>query len=136
MAAHLARLFFQNGIEIPQVFSRNLANANRLAEQVKSQAVNNLKYIEDGADLYLFCLKDDAYNDLIVQWPLQNKNMAHSSGSLEGAIFEKKTKAFGVFYPYQSFSLNQEVDFKNLPFFVNSPNTDFFHQLTSHKQYR
>jgi len=120
VASHLGRQLHNNGFEIVQVYSRNLAHANRLAEELESQAVNHISYINSDADLYLFSLKDDAYEEVLKEWTLKDVPMAHTSGSLEGSILKNHSENYAVFYPFQSFSRARKLDWNNLPLFVNA----------------
>lgn len=129
VASHVGAALKAAGIEILQVYSRNLANANKLAAKLDSRGVNQLNYIEEGADLYLFSLKDDAYDEVLAQWPLKDQNLVHTSGSLEGSILKSKSKHYGVLYPFQSFSIERTIDWKGLPLFMNASSPELLHAL-------
>ena len=42
----------------------------------------------------------------------------HTAGSMPLSIFEGYTENGGVFYPMQTFSMEREVDFKEIPLFI------------------
>ncbi len=120
MATQLGKTLYDKGIEIVQVYSRNLGHANKLAEALNCEGINHLEYLKTDADLYLFSLKDDAYLEVLKNWKLSGVNMAHTSGSLDANIFKGYSDAYAVFYPFQSFTSGRNINWEELPFFVNA----------------
>jgi predicted short-subunit dehydrogenase-like oxidoreductase (DUF2520 family) len=120
-AWHLAKRLFACGYSINAVFSRNLANAKLLAEQVEAKAVNKIEQIPP-SDLYLFSVKDNAYSELIASFSKTTAVCVHTSGSLEMGILAKLSDNYGVLYPFQTFSKNKSVDFQNIPICVEASN--------------
>ena len=57
---HLGLRFREMGIDVEQVFSRNLAKAQILAKRINAQATNDLLAINSKSDIYIIAVKDDA----------------------------------------------------------------------------
>lgn len=129
VATLLSLALKEKGIQIHQVYSRTLAHANLLADKLQAAAVNQIKYIDDSADLYIFCLKDDAYSELLSEWTLKDKNMVHTSGSLSSSMFAAHSNSRGVFYPFQSFSIDREIDFSEIPIFIDAESPELLSGL-------
>lgn len=120
MGTQLGTALVNKGVEIVQVYSRNLGHANKLAEALNSEGINKLEYLKEDVDLYLFSLKDDAYEEVLKNWKLNGVNMAHTSGSLDANIFKPHSDSYAVFYPFQSFTVGRKIKWDELPFFVNA----------------
>ncbi|MCL2412535.1 MAG: DUF2520 domain-containing protein [Bacteroidales bacterium] len=73
------------------------------------------------ADLYFIAVSDDSIEEVAKLIP-ENKPFAHTSGSVN------LTKG-GVFYPLQTFSKDIDVDWKNIPIFVEYNNVGARHAL-------
>ncbi len=121
VAHHLFDAFSKvNSVTITQVYGRteaSLAHFNK-----KCSVTTNPSQIQD-ATVYLLAVNDDAIIE--VSGLVKNKKglVCHTSGavSLKNLITARK----GVFYPLQSFTKNQGIDFKNIPICVEAEtNTD------------
>ncbi|MDR0658919.1 MAG: DUF2520 domain-containing protein [Mediterranea sp.] len=122
LAVNLAQSLYRNGFEIVQVYSRTEESAKSLADKVKSEWVTDLKKVTSKASLYIVSLKDSAFTELLPQI-VEGKDgalLVHTAGSIPIRIWEGKTDRYGVFYPMQTFSKQREVNFKEIPFFVEA----------------
>jgi len=114
VATHLGQAFVAHGVEVVQVYSRTLVSARSLAEKLHAEAIDSFLQIKL-ADAYIFSVKDDALPGLIAQFPLTGKVMLHTAGSVNMKIFAQKTDSYGVFYPLQTFSKSQPINFQKVP---------------------
>ncbi|MDR1182262.1 MAG: DUF2520 domain-containing protein [Bacteroidales bacterium] len=121
VAWHVARRLFACGYSISCVFSRNISNAALLAEQVNAKATHTLTSIPT-SDLYIFAIKDDAYQEIISNFPQTQAICVHTSGSLEMDILGKLSDNYGVLYPFQSFSKDKLIAFEKVPLCVEASN--------------
>lgn len=112
VASWFAYAFHKAGFEIGQVFSRHIENAQRLASLYSAQAVDSLSDLKDGAELYLFSVKDDCLQSLVEQVPFRMNLAAHTAGSVSQQVFKGYAKSFGIVYPYQTIS--KALDFNEL----------------------
>ncbi len=129
LATQLAKALFKQGIEINQVYSRTLASAELLAEQLNAEAITNMQLLNAHADLYVFAVKDDALISVLQEFPYTNKPIAHTAGSIPMAVLSSFSTSYGVFYPLQTFSKTREADFQHIPFCIESSSEIFTVQL-------
>ncbi len=119
VAQHLISAFSnQENIELFQVFARNKSSISHLINLNK--IVSDYKDLLE-ADLYIICVSDNAIQEVASKIPFTNKLIAHTSGSfLINDLDSKNRKA--VFYPLQTFSKNQEVNFLEIPICLEAQN--------------
>lgn len=114
VATHMANAFKENGAEIAQVWSRDLVNAQALAIEVGAEAISDLKEVDAYADLYLIAVKDDAIAKVAKGLKNINGLVVHTSGATGMDVLQDH-KDYGVFYPLQTFSKSQPIDFIHVP---------------------
>ena len=74
-----------------------------------------LKY----ADLYIIAVHDDAIGRVSENLPFSNRLVVHTSGNTcLSSMHEKNIR--GVFYPLQTFSLDREIAFDELPICIEA----------------
>ena len=106
VATHMSKALLKAGHEVVSVNSRTLEE------------------LPQNADVYIIAVKDSALQEVIKQLTnlLKAKNEAslivHTAGSMPLSVFEGYTENGGVFYPMQTFSMEREVDFKEIPLFI------------------
>lgn len=71
------------------------------------------------ADLYLICVKDSAIEEVSRQIPFVDAIVAHTSGSVSREVLEGKFRK-AVFYPLQTFSKDKELDYREIPIFLDA----------------
>ena len=121
LAHHLCQALFQTDNDIIQVFSRTYSKAEQLASQVNAEAVNELKAIRTDADLYLLAVPDSAIELVAhqVQSKLSDKSfLVHCSGATPAVVLKAISTRYGVFYPLQTFTVEQKPDFSSIPFCI------------------
>lgn len=122
VATQLTLKLYQLGFDIKQVFSRTLNSAESLSQKVEAKAVTNISSIITDADLYIFSVKDLVLKDIISQLQPNQGIWIHTAGSMPLNIFEGHNLNYGVLYPFQTFSKNRNVDWNNIPLFVEANN--------------
>ena len=101
--------------------SKALLKAGNGVVSVNSRTLEELP---QDADVYIIAVKDSALQDVIRQLTnlLKTKNDAplivHTAGSMPLSVFEGYAENGGVFYPMQTFSMEREVDFREIPLFI------------------
>jgi len=106
VATHMGKALLKAGHEVVSVNSRTLEE------------------LPQDADVYIIAVKDSALQEVIKQLTnlLKAKNEAplivHTAGSMPLSVFEGYTENGGVFYPMQTFSMKREVDFREIPLFI------------------
>jgi predicted short-subunit dehydrogenase-like oxidoreductase (DUF2520 family) len=119
VAQHLIKAFAKSKkIDIVQVFSRQKDAVTPLLDSNK--ITNDFNDLAE-ADLYIIAVSDDAIAAVSSQLPFENRLVVHTSGSVSLNSLDKKNRK-GSFYPLQTFSKKAEVDFNQIPIFLESEN--------------
>lgn len=122
LATNLAKALYYKGFRIVQVYSRTEESARALAEKVEAGYTTDLNELSKEARLYIVALKDAALVELLPQITEGKKNvlLVHTAGSIPMNVWEGYAERYGVFYPMQTFSKQREVDFQDIPFFIEA----------------
>ena len=122
LATNLAKALYYKGFRIVQVYSRTEESARALAEKVEADYTTDLQEISKDAKLYIVSLKDAAFVELLPQITegKQKSLLVHTAGSIPMSVWEGHVERYGVFYPMQTFSKQREVDFQEVPFFIEA----------------
>jgi len=126
LATRLSLEFKSKGFTIDQVYSRSVKSASELANKLQADYTNSPKEISSDADIYFVALKDAAFDTVLPQFQFQNKLLVHCSGSMSLSSLKKYSQNIGVFYPLQTFSKKRNVNFSEIPVFIeaNSPENE------------
>lgn len=116
VAYHLVKAFQENKIPVSQLFGRNENDLKFISEQL--QISFSTTQLQD-ADLYLICVSDGSISEVSKLITKENCLVAHTSGSLSKEILEGNFRK-ASFYPLQTFSKSKDLDYKEVPFFVES----------------
>ena len=117
VATHLGKAFAQTGITIQQVYSRNQAHANELANITHSVAITEPGKADTNADLWIISVSDDAIKKIIDHLPPYDGIVVHTAGSVAMETLSQ-FQHFGVFYPFQTLSKEREINHNDLPLLV------------------
>ncbi|WP_418697600.1 Rossmann-like and DUF2520 domain-containing protein [Bacteroides sp.] len=122
LATNLAKALYRKGFRIEQIYSRTEESAQGLAQLVEAGYTTELSAIVEDAQLYIVSLKDAAFVQLLPDM-VAGKDKAlwvHTAGSIPMSIWAGQVERYGVFYPMQTFSKQREVDFREIPVFIES----------------
>ena len=119
--------------QIVQVYSRNLQHAQRVADKVHTQAINQVEQLNSQTDLVIIAVSDQAIEPIIqsIKVYLPQCLIVHTSGSTALSIIEHHHKRAGVFYPLQTFSFECEVNWSETPLFVEASQQQDVELLTT-----
>ena len=120
LATHLSKAFQNKGFGISQVYSRTRLSAMELANTLSVNYVTSADEIDVNSDIFFVALKDSTVDEVLSQINFGNKLIVHCSGSLPLSILKKYSENIGVFYPLQTFSKSRDVDFSEIPIFIES----------------
>ncbi|MDD3040166.1 Rossmann-like and DUF2520 domain-containing protein [Bacteroides sp.] len=122
LATNLAKALYRKGFRIEQIYSRTEEAAYTLAREVEAGFTTDLQEISEEAKLYIVSLKDAAFVELLPQITAGKHGplLVHTAGSIPMSVWEGYTERYGVFYPMQTFSKQREVDFEEIPFFIEA----------------
>jgi predicted short-subunit dehydrogenase-like oxidoreductase (DUF2520 family) len=121
VATHFAKELAKQH-SIVQIYSRCLAHAQTLADQVNAQGIALIEQIDPQIDLLIIAVSDQAIASMIqmIHSELTEVLVVHTSGSTNLNVLTDYHEKSGVFYPLQTFSFEREVDWKNTPLFIES----------------
>ena len=120
LATHLSKALQEKGFVISQVYSRTEQSAKELAELLSANFITSVNKIDRKADIYIVAVNDSAVDQVLSQINFNNKLIVHCSGSLPLSAIEKYSENFGVLYPLQTFSKKREIDFSEIPVFIEA----------------
>lgn len=122
MATNLGCALREAHCAIVQVYSRTMASASCLAEQLDCDATDSLDSLNKDADVYIVALTDNALLDLGPTLPslVPDKLWVHTAGTVNMSVFGNTTAHIGVFYPMQSVSKAQVISLQDAPIFVEA----------------
>jgi predicted short-subunit dehydrogenase-like oxidoreductase (DUF2520 family) len=122
LAWHFGHWFESVGVKVVQVFSRTPKAGEGLAAELKTGYTNRLDLLVSDADLYLLAVTDDAIPSLVRQSVFGHRFVLHAAGSVPMEVFSEKLKNFGVLYPLQTFTHGKQLDFNEIPLFIEANN--------------
>lgn len=122
VATHLSAALYKAGVQIIEVYSRNLETAQELTATIGSgMATDSLDLSQSRADLFILSVPDHAITGIIEKIILPDgRNLVHTSGSVPLEFINLENTQIGVFYPLQTFSKGKEVDFNKTPICIES----------------
>ena len=128
VAFHLTDALLSAGYKIEQLYGRNKETTKELAESANTEFCTNPNNIISDADMYFFCMNDVANLEMSDKINVKNNPViVHTAGSQSMEIFADKTRNYGVFYPFQTFTKGIKTDFSKVPVCIEASN-DFTYQ--------
>ncbi|MBN1820218.1 MAG: DUF2520 domain-containing protein [Prolixibacteraceae bacterium] len=120
LATHLGEVLKQKGFNILQVYSRTQNSAKNLAERLNATFTTSPQSIIHSCDFFIIALKDEAVKQVLPSVEFNNKLILHCSGSLPLSVLNGFSENTGVLYPLQTFSKGRNIDFAEIPVFIES----------------
>ena len=132
LGTQLALSCLRSGHDILQVYSRTMAAADALAQRVGGAPVTDTNLLAYDADIYIFSLRDSVLGEIIpkVCHGREQHVFVHTAGSVPMSVFQGMALHYGVLYPLQTFSKSRDVNFSNIPCFIET-NDDFAYQTVN-----
>lgn len=124
LATNIGKAISRSGHPIVQVYSRTEASAKTLADTLGCTYTISIDDIVEDADLYIIALKDSVLKDVagLLVKGRESRLFVHTAGSIDMDIMPALRR--GVFYPMQTFSKQREVDFREIPIFIEAAHAD------------
>jgi len=123
VAGHMAKAMTEAGQVVVQVFSLHIGHARKLAAGLGAEAIDDYPEITADADLYMIAVPDEKIAAVAAAMPYVHGIVCHTSGITPMHVLDK-FQYYGVFYPFQTFSKNREVDFSSVPFCLEASSPD------------
>jgi predicted short-subunit dehydrogenase-like oxidoreductase (DUF2520 family) len=108
-----------------EVMVYNHRSNGRLMEFKKKlgcTTVNSLNNIINNGSVYFICVEDKHIGDAAKKISIANPNaiLLHTSGSVKAGVLGNRAHASGVFYPLQTFSVNDEISWSEVPLIIEA----------------
>ncbi len=122
LATQLGLALRRSGHDVTAVYSRTMESAETLAGKIGCRAVNAPLQLPQEADVFILSVKDSAMESLIPQITSgrEGQLFVHTAGSMSIELLQGHARRYGVFYPMQSFSKERQVDFSEIPLFIEA----------------
>ena len=121
VATNLALSFFEKGVNIAGVYSRNPLHAEALAKQVNAVAIPSIAEIGNEVAVIVVAVADDEIARVALQLRAHTALVVHCSGSVDMDVLSCCSN-YGVFYPFVVMRKEIRTDFSNVDFFVEANN--------------
>lgn len=133
LATNLGKALFAAGHDFVQVYSRTMESASALATLVGGAPTTDIDSINCHADVYIISVTDSALVELIpkVCKGRECKLFLHTAGSISMDVFQGMALHYGVLYPMQTFSKYKEVNFSDIPVFVEANDEVSMHHVNT-----
>lgn len=121
MAWHLAPALDNAGYAVQEVYSRNPQHAAQLTDRLyQAEVKDTLDFSDSEATLFIIAVSDDHIPEIAREIILPDDAiLVHTSGAVAlDQLNYAATPRIGVFYPLQSFTKKQKIDFKQVPLFI------------------
>lgn len=119
VATHLGKRFKEKGFHVVQVYSKTLAHAKVLAEELGCTGTNKIQNVIREADLYILAVSDGVIHEISNSLEVSGL-VVHTSGTAHVSVLRGNRQ--GVLYPLQTFSKARKVKWKNLPILIEASN--------------
>ncbi len=122
VAYHLTKALVQNKIPVKQIFGRNEKALEMFSQEF--QIPSSHERLESAA-LYIIAVSDASVEEVSRYITQEDCLVAHTSGSLPKEVLQGNYRK-ASFYPLQTFSKTKDLDYSQIPFFIETESeTDF-----------
>ena len=124
VAGSLAEKLYSVGHQINKIVSLSPQKGKKVASSVKASWSNDYSF-DEGTDVIIVSVSDNSLEKVLHSIKCdKNTFVVHTAGSYGLDVFPKKKVRKGVLYPVQSFSEGRKVDYKGLPFLLETKDDD------------
>jgi len=116
VAFHLGTGFFEQGLKIDKIYSRNKRKAEDLAKKWNCEVAETLGSID--SEFVIVCVNDSSISSVVKELS-PNCKIAYTSGATDLSQFDSNPK-IGVIYPLQTFSRERPINLFEVPFLIEA----------------
>ncbi len=127
LAWHLAPALDNTDFAVKEVYSQTRKHAAALVDRLyQAEIKSTLDFSNSASRIFIIAVSDDVIEDIANEIILPpNAILVHTSGSQPLSLLGyASTLNIGVLYPLQTFSKEKKIDFKDVPFFIESENAE------------
>lgn len=132
LAFHLSKAIINSSTyKLQGIFGRTESRVKRLADQVGCEFDMLDEPHQFKSDIAILCVSDDAIKEVLDENHFHPDTLViHIAGSVPLSVFETHgVHNGGVFYPLQTFSKNREIDFHEVPVFIEAQKPESLEEL-------
>ena len=96
----------------------HLCNAFSGKAEMHQVNPHSLEGMPDYADFVIISVKDDAIGSVAEKIKGKHGVIAHTSGSIPMSVLEHTGRRYGVFYPLQTFTKGERLNYSDIPFLI------------------
>ena len=120
VAGALCREMYNAGFNIELIVSESEINGCSLADSCEALWSPHLIF-PDSTHVIIVAVPDNRLKSVLHRIRCRPETLvAHTAGSIGTDVFPEQIKRKGIFYPLQTFSKERKVNFKDLPFLLES----------------
>jgi len=120
VATHLSPALKNANFNIRCIYSKTIESARELALKIEANYTNDIEKVPADADLYIIAVKDEVIIEIIRKLQIKGGAVVHTAGSVSMNLFQDIYQKYGVFYPLQTFSVGEDIEFSEIPIFVEA----------------
>jgi predicted short-subunit dehydrogenase-like oxidoreductase (DUF2520 family) len=120
LATHLCHAITAAGIKVSWVYSRTEEHAQKLANNIKTLCVTQLRSKLPQTDLIIICASDDAVPKVIKKLGKRSCMVVHTCGAVPMDVLSTNYARAGVLYPVQTFTAGREVNMREVTFCIET----------------
>lgn len=128
---HMALALKGCGIEIINIIAPSSEKASEIAKLAGAEPLTEIDQLTRLPDLFLICVSDDAIERVGAECIETGAFVAHTSGSTALDVFGDHSDHAGVFYPLQTFSRNNPMDYRTISFFIEGASVEMERRLSA-----
>jgi len=124
VATHLLRVLPLAGVRVKMVYSRTAAHAEEAGRNANVPFTADWLQVPADADIYFYAVSDNALPELLSRELAPGALHVHTAGSVGLDVFPAHKSHHGVLYPLQTFTKARELNFREVPLFVEASSTE------------
>lgn len=105
---------------ITQVYSRKLEHAQKLADLLNAEAIDDIQRLNSDNQIFIFAIADSAYDGLLPKLPFRLPLAFTTSGTVSCQCLKNYADHYGVIYPLQTFTKTQDMRSLEVPLCLES----------------
>lgn len=117
VAYHLVRGFLGAGVAVDMVYGRDEQKLQDFSNIFKVPVSSDLSRRVE-TDFYILAVKDSAIAE-VASW-FRSMPLVHTAGAVDVEVLSFYTEQYGVFYPFQTFRKEYNIDWADVPIFLES----------------
>jgi predicted short-subunit dehydrogenase-like oxidoreductase (DUF2520 family) len=132
LAWHLAPALEEAGHTVTEIYGRDVSKAMSLTKRLyTAEAKDDLDFSESEGDIFILSVSDQAISSLADELILPEESiLVHTSGTVSMDILGYSSATYtGIFYPLQTFTKDREMDFREVPFLLESDDQETLQKL-------